>query len=274
MLPHQGEKGRALEDYVHRFLRDALPQEYGITTGFIAFPPEGPGQKPTLSGQLDIIIYDALRGSPLMRLPTCDVLPLEAVLAYVEVKASVDGSVLRACAKQAHEIRRHTTRWFWTNAGSNHAHCVGLLNCVGTRSYVFAFEGTTRPETVQRVLVEAAEANELAAFSGVFINDCGLFQSAPIAEPVTTNVLATFRRSILHGLARYPRYAPGHVRGKNALSESRIAFRDALASGAFFEPPTFIDSSGCVHEIVNVLELTTPYLDHYAIEEAQITPDE
>src|SRR6188508_2511747 len=74
-LTHRGEKGRVLESYVHKFLRDALPREYGITTGFIAFPPHVTDGEATLSGQLDLIVYDALRGSPLVRLPTCDVMP-------------------------------------------------------------------------------------------------------------------------------------------------------------------------------------------------------
>jgi hypothetical protein len=33
-ITHAGEKGRALEQAVHRFLRDILPAEYGLATGF------------------------------------------------------------------------------------------------------------------------------------------------------------------------------------------------------------------------------------------------
>jgi hypothetical protein len=263
-LAHGGEKGRVLESYVHKFLRDALPHEYGITTGFIVFPPAVPGAEPTLSGQLDIIIYDALRGSPLVRLPTCDVMPLESVMAYVEVKASIDTDELRTCAQQAYEIRQHQTRWFWSNQGPNAAVPIGLLNCIATRSYVFAFEGPAKPETVQRTLEAAkAEINSMAEFSGVFINGCGLFQSAPMAEPIAADVaLARFRNAVLHGLARYPRYAPRLLRGAYAVPTGSDHAHDLM--NGVLDPPAFIDPDGEPQIVTDILELTAPYLDHYA----------
>jgi hypothetical protein len=263
-LTHGGEKGRVLESYVHRFLRDALPREYGITTGFIAFPPDAPGREPTLSSQLDIIIYDALRGSPLVRLPTCDVLPLEAVMAYVEVKAGIDATELRRCAQEAYEVRRHLTRWFWSNQGPNEAAPVGLLNCIATRSYVFAFEGPKSPDTVQRALREAKEQiHPLAEFSGVFINGCGLFQSAPMSEPIAPEVaLARFRNAVLHGLARFPRYAPSLRRGPHGQPSSADYAHEVMQG--MINPPEFIDANGEPSVVMDILELTAPYLDHYA----------
>lgn len=77
-ISHAGEKGRALEAQVQRVLRDMLPSEYGLKTGFVVWnSPSGLA----LSPQLDIIIYDAIRHSPLVHLESCDVLPLEAVYA-------------------------------------------------------------------------------------------------------------------------------------------------------------------------------------------------
>jgi len=76
----------------------------------------------------------------------------QSVMAYVEVKASIDTDELRTCAQQAYEIRHHQTRWFWSNQGPNASAPIGLLNCIATRSYVFAFEGPAKPETVQRTL--------------------------------------------------------------------------------------------------------------------------
>ena len=83
-ISHAGEKGRSLEAEVITLLRSFLPEEYALTTGFVVYhAPNGP----RLSTQLDVIIYDAVRSGPITRLSTCDVLPLEAVYGYVEVKA-------------------------------------------------------------------------------------------------------------------------------------------------------------------------------------------
>src|SRR5262245_60722705 len=85
-ISHAGEKGRSLESEVTTLLRSFLPGEYGLTTGFIVYHGE---DGPRLSPQLDIIIYDQIRSGPIARLTTCDVLPLEAVYGYVEVKSSL-----------------------------------------------------------------------------------------------------------------------------------------------------------------------------------------
>lgn len=89
-ISHSGEKGRSLESIVSNFLRDILPSEYGISTGFVAYHASEGEIK--LSPQLDIIIYDAIRCGPIVRLSTCEVFPLEAVYAYVEVKASIQST--------------------------------------------------------------------------------------------------------------------------------------------------------------------------------------
>ncbi len=254
-LDHPGEKGVALEEYVRRFLRHALPQEYGITTGFIAYPPDfdSPRAPPTLSGQLDIIIYDALHGSPLLRLPTCDVLPLEAVIAYVEVKAKVSStrqhtnSIYR-CAEQAQKVRKHTTRWFWASTGAHSAQVCAIGRCVSTRSYVFAFEGPKDAKKAQKALREATEnLGEDAELSGMFINDCGFFRTRPNHAPevnfMTGNAaLGRFRYDILHSLARFPRYAPD-------FPCPNIPCKDLdEQDGAVIEP----------------LKTITAFLDHYA----------
>ena len=72
-IVHAGEKGRDLEFHVRGLLRALLPAEYGLTTGFIAYAEEDTVK---LTPQLDIVIYDAIRYSPIVRMESCDVLPL------------------------------------------------------------------------------------------------------------------------------------------------------------------------------------------------------
>ena len=71
-----------------RLLRSLLPAEYGLATGFIVFQDEQGNVR--LSKQLDIIVYDAVHSAPLMSLEACDVLPLEAVYAYVGSKGIIN----------------------------------------------------------------------------------------------------------------------------------------------------------------------------------------
>jgi len=103
IIAHAGEKGRALEEAVTSLLRDILPAEYGLSTGFIAYHAD---EAVRLSPQLDIIIYDAVRTGPLARFTACDVIPLEAVLGYVEVKAGQSLQFLRRCPDTGSELHR------------------------------------------------------------------------------------------------------------------------------------------------------------------------
>ena len=74
-LSHSGEKGRALEQAAISLLRDLLPLEFGLSTGFVAYRSGGTIK---LSPQIDILIHDAVRCGPIARFASCDVFPLEA----------------------------------------------------------------------------------------------------------------------------------------------------------------------------------------------------
>lgn len=98
---HAGELGASLEHEARAFLRTFLPNEYGLGRGFVIWrEPCDPGRttEPTwqfaddhyrvrVSTQLDIIVYDAVRGGAIADLGTAQVYPFEHVYGYVEVKA-------------------------------------------------------------------------------------------------------------------------------------------------------------------------------------------
>src|SRR5262249_8021820 len=147
-IEHAGEKGRSLEWETISFLKTFLPSEYGLSTGFIVF--HGPNGT-QLSSQLDIIIYDALRGGPIARLNTCDVFPLEAVYGYIEVKAS-----LRSCLNKSEDkhwpndsiekcidtnkvLRGMLDRRYMAIAGKTSATQISMVDPPAIRSYVLAF---------------------------------------------------------------------------------------------------------------------------------------
>ncbi len=126
LISHSPEKGRSLENEVAAVIRQMLPPEYGVGSGFIVFHGD---DGPELSSQLDIIIYDAIKGGPLGRMSSCEVYPIESVYGYIEVKASIrvagpkakklPKNSLQVCLKQNEILRRMKKRLYWSpNIGS------------------------------------------------------------------------------------------------------------------------------------------------------------
>lgn len=226
-IEHAGEKGRDLELHVWRLLRDLLPAEYGLTTGFVAFEKDGEVQ---LSSQLDLIIYDAVRYSPLVHLESCDVLPLEAVYGYVEVKAVVRSSVrcikkpsgdsLDGIAKQNAAIRELRERVFRNVlAGSPVEVETRVEHWLAPRAYVVAFEasGNLDPGTFAQRVAMALKRQGGAHIHGILVPSYGFFYTKAV-NPQSTNPddyfhvkyttdhpLLAFKSLLLQGLASFQR---------------------------------------------------------------------
>jgi hypothetical protein len=233
-ISHAGEKGRALEHNVHTLLRGLLPPEYGLTTGFIAYKSEC--GKTLLSPQLDVIIYDAIRHSPLIHLESCDVLPLEAVYGYVEVKASLTstsdaaespaGNSIEACIATNRVIRALNERVYnVTVEGSP----IGIESrrerWLAPRAYVLAFEPVgaiaTNPDAFAARMAEVLRRNREAHLHGVLIVGRGFFYTRPVDVRValdddyshvlytTDHPLLAFKTVLLQGLATFQRPPDG-----------------------------------------------------------------
>ena len=230
-ITHGGEKGRALEQAVLLLLRDILPAEYGLSTGFVAYRADG---EIKLSRQLDIIIYDAVRTGPLARLTACDVFPLEAVYGYVEIKATIQSSSDEAkkpadnsiehCLAQNQELRRMIGRWFhYQSSESPVASRRKRGSKVSIRSYVIAFaaEGEVASDAkafAQRMADVSRHLGDPTHLHGVFVANTGFFRTRPVdprsvkpedkfhVDYVTENRLSVFKADLLHTLARFPRF--------------------------------------------------------------------
>jgi hypothetical protein len=228
---HGAEKGRALEQAVVLLLRELLPAEYGLSSGFIAYHADGTVK---LSSQTDIIIYDAVRTGPLARLTACDVFPLEAVHGYVEVKATICSSSdsakapsdnsIEHCLLQNQQLRGMIERRYHAQVpGSVVGSVRQSRNWIPIRGFVVAFapEGTVAndPEAfAQRMADVSRRLGEPTHLHGVFVAANGYFRTRPIdprtAKPedwwhvdyVEENALSVFRTDLLHALARFPRY--------------------------------------------------------------------
>jgi hypothetical protein len=226
-IVHAGEKGRDLEFHVRRLLRDLLPAEYGLTTGFVAHEQDG---KVGLSNQLDLIIYDSVRYAPLVHLESCDVLPLEAVYGYVEVKAVIRsssrpvkqaaGDTLDAIVRQNAAIRELRTRVFRTILGGSPIEVeTRVERWLAPRAYVIAFEagGRANPDTFAKRLALALARQGNAHVHGILIPSYGFFYTRPVdvrtANPddyfrvkyTTDHPLLAFKSILLQGLASFQR---------------------------------------------------------------------
>ncbi len=230
VVNHSGEKGRALENIVSSFLRSILPKEYGVSTGFIAFLKDG--AIGGLSPQLDIIIYDALRGAPIVSLESCDVFPIEYVYAYVEVKASIkscsdrvkkfpDDSIEK-CLQINRQLRSIEERYFWVPAPDTTTSAI--LHCYkefAIRSFLFSFTSKGKvardPKKLSHRISEfSRQIGHPVHFHGIFIADLGFFQTIPLehGEPQEShfrvrytikNPLMSFKIALISSLCRFGR---------------------------------------------------------------------
>lgn len=78
---HSGEEGRFVEGLLAAFLRDSLPSQLTVATGFIVNLDYDWN-----SGQTDIIVYDSARFSPYFKYGDAVVVPVESVVAAISVK--------------------------------------------------------------------------------------------------------------------------------------------------------------------------------------------
>ncbi|HEY5603986.1 MAG TPA: DUF6602 domain-containing protein [Gammaproteobacteria bacterium] len=194
LISHPSEKGRSLEREVSAVLRELLPSEYGIGTGFIV---SHGSNGPQLSSQLDIIIFDSIRGGPLGRLAACEVYPIEIVYGYVEVKASLclagdnakklPYNSIQKCMEQNHALRQLRERRFWdTSYGGSPIQTaqISINNWLAVRAFVFAFEADGEAaKNPQRL---AQDMSNSAHLHGVLVLDQSYFTTIPI-EPNTAD---------------------------------------------------------------------------------------
>ena len=82
--PHSPSVGAGHEVLMRRFLRDYLPSWIGVAHGFIR-THEG-----KLSGQTDVLLYNAMYYAPLYRVDDFVVVQPESVVAIIEVKTTVN----------------------------------------------------------------------------------------------------------------------------------------------------------------------------------------
>jgi hypothetical protein len=99
---HPTLKGDARENALRSFLDGQLPDRFGVTSG------EAIDIAGRRSGQIDLIVYDRFQVGPFFTVEQHALLPIEAVLATIEMKTTLDDNAAKHFAegvRKLHELR-------------------------------------------------------------------------------------------------------------------------------------------------------------------------
>lgn len=155
-IRHKGERGRSRETGVAGFLRDNLPEAYGVGTGEIfSFNGEG------ISPQCDVVVYDRMRTPVFGRRQPIQQIPIEGVYAVVEVRSVLDTGALRDAGEKFDAIRS-----IWASAKPKNAH--RNWKDGGPTFFVFGF----KLKTTQKSCLEFLKTNQEEDI-GLFSLDSG-----------------------------------------------------------------------------------------------------
>lgn len=250
-ISHPGEKGESIEFEIMQLLRDFLPAEYGLGTGFIVYHPnecieeeitEKNGIKYykycynsqkdilKLSTQIDIIIYNALRSGPIVKLGTCEVFPLEGVYGYVEVKASIskkkkkdENTTIQKLLNQSNELRSMKVKMYWHPISGTYTGAQAfpwpLKESIPIRSYIVILDAESlgSKNKIHETLTEdyRNDSGENTFIHGIYINSKAFYRLIPTeiaCEPNQRQVimydkypLSEFKKTLYIDLSRYPR---------------------------------------------------------------------
>ena len=102
---HLGNRGTFREDSLRKFLEQGrLPGRYGIGNGEIVSPNS------ETSKQVDLVVYDKLRGISLFYSESVQVYPIECVYGVVEVKSSLNKVELIKSLENIKSVKAMTSR--------------------------------------------------------------------------------------------------------------------------------------------------------------------
>jgi len=256
-IEHRSEKGRAVEYLVMNLIRDFLPKEYGLGTGFIAYHNETIDNI-EITSQLDIIIYDALRGGPIINLESCQVFPIESVYGYIEVKTVLNSDLLNQIVKQNNELRKIRNRYYWIPVKSSRTKIKLKLqnDFPSIRAYIFTLE-TDIKDIISDLEKNIRNSGKETHISGMYIGNKGFFRNYPVDKPDDKNYqkiehfkdngLFRFKKALFDGVSRYPRIPQYWVPAIDAYFMKSNELRIMTSTGSATMTSAFINFSSIKH---------------------------
>lgn len=132
-IPHPGEKGRAAEEVLKTFLRGHLPKRFDVCSGFIM------DNKDSISGQTDVVIYDANSCPILETFGDNLIIPADNTAVVIEVRSSLDSAGIKDAANKIGIIKSLSRAPIERADTGESLHTLGVL---------FAFKSTIRLEAL------------------------------------------------------------------------------------------------------------------------------
>lgn len=142
-LDHPVTKGNATEGYWREFLQQYLPSQYGVCQGFII---DNEGMR---SDQIDVIIYDALSSPYVINTRGLKFIPVENVLAVLEVKQMINAAHLKYVSKKIASVRKLIPSYVGIDDGSLEEG--SLYPIIGG---IIALNGANNLKTIEEQLVK------------------------------------------------------------------------------------------------------------------------
>lgn len=108
-VEHHGMRGRLNEIVVEKLIKPLLPPTWEIATGIVC---SNNGEiSNSQSGQEDILIYDPNFLPPILKEKEQTILPIEAVLAIIEVKSTLTSTGITQAISHSSKIKSKPTTW-------------------------------------------------------------------------------------------------------------------------------------------------------------------
>lgn len=187
-IEHRGLKGTANEQILRDFLGDYLLASLDVSIGEII---DSRGNR---SRQADVIISDAARTPVLYGIKDIRVLPVECVIAVIEVKAKLDQRELAAAFENMRQVKALKKTAYYPQPGRiKYQHTLYGKNwdVWPTNYYVFAYE-SIRLETLVDVLDQRHVADKLPC-------DSRIDSMCVLDKGVICNELADGKLSVVPG---------------------------------------------------------------------------
>lgn len=109
-VEHAHTRGRLREIVIDQLLKPLLPPTWDVTTGIICCN-DGTISDRAQSGQEDILIYDPNFLPPLLKKKEQAILPIESVIAVIEVKSKLTATDINQAVKHSAQIRKMPSTW-------------------------------------------------------------------------------------------------------------------------------------------------------------------
>src|SRR5690349_3324615 len=159
IVPHFGEQGRNLEEYLRRFLEGLLPEKYSVGSGIIV------DSKGNYSSQTDVIIYDRFHNSQIFTEYSQVIFPVECVYGIVEVKKNLRlGNFAKVAADIAKVRQMAKNKQYLTyeriekSDGRRITRAASSNSKLSPKSFVFAYSSDCSADRLSAAFNRAVDA--------------------------------------------------------------------------------------------------------------------